>query len=118
MNGMVATAPRAAEQQDRRAALRSAAYVAIKAELLEAIDAGDSTARLQRTPGTHHTLGTVMADYFDADERMSELVRLLRDAMRGEDVQLRAALLLSVMAERHARWHEADAADEADESLD
>jgi len=118
-NGMVTGAGRALDAQARRAALAGEAYVSLKAELLDAIAAGDASAEI-RTPGYGYdsTLSQVLCDdLFGDDARASVVVALLRDAMRGEDVQLRAALLLSNAAERHARAHkdEALADDEGDD---
>lgn len=45
----------------------------------------------------------------DSDLRRHTLVRLLADAARGEDVQMRASLYIADLARRHAAFHEGDA---------
>jgi hypothetical protein len=91
----------------RRAALAADAYDELLAEFFAAVEAGDASAVI-RTPdyGYDSTLGSVLCDdLFGDDDRASEFVRLLRDAMRGEDVQLRAAEMVARIAKAHAAYH-------------
>jgi hypothetical protein len=91
----------------RRAALASDAYDELLAEFFAAVEAGDASAEI-RTPdyGYDSTLGSVLCDdLFGDDERASEFARFLRDAKRGEDVQLRAAEMVARIATSHAAYH-------------
>lgn len=51
----------------------------------------------------------ILFDSF-GDEREHEVARLLADAAKGDDVQVRAALLLSTVDAEHAKFHAEDAA--------
>jgi hypothetical protein len=91
----------------RRAALAADAYDELLTEFFAAIEAGDASAEI-RTPdyGYDSTLGSVLGDALhENDDRASEFVRFLRDAMRGEDVQLRAAEMVARVARAHAAYH-------------
>jgi len=91
----------------RRAELAADAYDELLAEFFAAIEAGDASAVI-RTPdyGFDSTLTSVLGDaLLEDDDRASELVRLLRDARRGEDVQLRAAEMVARIAKAHAQFH-------------
>jgi hypothetical protein len=91
----------------KRAALAADAYDELLAEFFAAVEAGDASAVI-RTPdyGYDSTLGSVLCDaLFSDDDRASEFVRFLRDAMRGEDVQLRAAEMVARIARAHAKFH-------------
>ena len=91
----------------RRADLAADAYDELLAEFFAAVEAGDASAEI-RTPdyGYDSTLGSVLGDaLLENDDRASEFVRFLRDAMRGEDVQLRAAEMVARIATSHAAYH-------------
>jgi hypothetical protein len=91
----------------RRAGLAADAYDELLAEFFAAVEAGDASAEI-RTPdyGYDSTLSQVLCDaLFGDDERASEFVRFLRDAKRGEDVQLRAAEMVARVAKTHAAYH-------------
>lgn len=52
-----------------------------------------------------------------SDERLHTLVRLLGDAAKGEDVQIRAMALIADLATRHAEFHVGDALINLEESV-
>lgn len=113
MNGLLPS-PAFLARDSRWHALRSAAYAALKAEFLDAVASGNAATRV-RIPGAEGrerrtvAIGELLDDQLFGDEATAgALMQLLRDAMHGEDVALRAALLLSTAAEKHARFHEAD----------
>lgn len=65
-----------------------------------------------RDDGTEMTACDVFFDDLagtDSDLRRHTLVRLLADAARGQDVQMRATAYIADLARRHAAFHEGDA---------
>lgn len=101
---------RRAEMRDDMAARL---YVELRCELMSAL-LGDPQTMVS-TPGfkpRHTSASDVFFDDFagtDSDARRDTLIRLLGDAAKGEDVQLRASELLADIARRHAEFHEGDA---------
>jgi hypothetical protein len=73
--------------------------------------------RMVRTPafGKHQQAMSAVDLFFDAlagrdaDAQQHAIVRLLADAAKGEDIQLRATLLLQTCAKAFAEWHAEDA---------
>lgn len=104
----IAPSRRAEVRDDMAARL----YVELRRELMSAL-LGDPQTMVS-TPGFKHS--TSASDIFfddfagtDSDARRDTLIRLLGDAAKGEDVQLRASELLADIARRHAEFHEGDA---------
>ena len=64
-------------------------------------------SELQKALG--HVQGGFIAKRQAAADRLPEF-DVLRDAARGEDISLRAALLLSSMARKHANYYASDMA--------
>jgi flavorubredoxin len=73
-----------------------------------------------RTPGySDHHQQSSLADLFAeelADDVLAELMLMLRDAARGEDVRLRAILLRNRIAKKHADYHADDLANQMEDN--
>ncbi len=101
----------AAERRDTRG---TALFVQLRDELQTAL-LTDPQAEVS-TPGFKASGGMSAADVFfddfagtDSDVRRHTLIRLLADAAKGEDVQLRASEFIADLAKRHAEFHHGDA---------
>lgn len=98
---------------ERRDDMAARLYVELRRELMSAL-LGDPQTMVS-TPGfkpRHTSASDVFFDDFagtDSDARRDTLIRLLGDAAKGEDVQLRASAFLADIASRHAEFHEVDA---------
>lgn len=113
-NAMVIGASNVIARHMARNDIASEAYDSLHQQMADAL-MGDSCelvdtpafggARLQ-TPACD-----VVIDHLSgvgAEDDLQALMTLLRDAAKGEDVQLRATLWISVQAEKYARHHRDD----------
>lgn len=110
---------KARDFRERRDDIGGAVYDALRLELRDALL--NEPQRMVRTPG-YGTKQATAADLFlddyagtGSDERLHLLVRVLADAAKGEDVQLRAMQIIDSLCMRHAEFHEGDALIEIEE---
>jgi len=101
---------RMAERSDQ---VSSAVFTQLRDELHTAL-LNDPQAKVW-TPGFRPTQQPAADIFFDdyagidSDERQHRLVKLLADAAKGENVQVRAAELIADLCTRHAEFHLGDA---------
>lgn len=109
----IAPSRRAALAAERRDARGTALYVQLRDELQAALMTDPQTE--VSTPGFKPGHTAAVEVFFDdlagtdSDERRDTLIRLLADAAKGEDVQLRATAYIADLAKRHAEFHHGDA---------
>ncbi len=100
--------------EDKRAKLEADLIAAFRADMLDALM--NDPQRLMRTglggKKRMYTAASILNDNLGEVET-HRLIKLLADAARGEDVALRAAVLLSSVAKEYGEYHGADAAEEA-----
>lgn len=110
---LIAPTRRAELRAERESQRANDLYTQLRNELQTAL-LNDPQAMVS-TPGFKPVQMTAVDVFFDdfagtgSDERQHALVRLLADAAKGEDVQLRAAAFLADIAQRHAEFHHGDA---------
>lgn len=102
-------------ESESAARTRSDDYIAqFKADMFDALMT-DPT-RLMRTGHRGMTLKYPACDIFGDNldtETMCRLIKLLADAAKGQDVQLRALEMLSSVSGKYGKYHGADAAEDA-----